>query len=82
MPRPFEKDPTRFFTVVGAPYIHERRTETHYPRPLEIGVAAGGTIFCAVVLGLSLFAQSGFAQSGFAKSGFAKFAEVAQRVVK
>jgi hypothetical protein len=38
---------------------YERRNETHYPRPFEIGVAAGGVIFCAAVLGVSLFADSG-----------------------
>jgi hypothetical protein len=38
---------------------YERRIETHYPRPFEIGVAAGGVIFCAAVLGVSLFANNG-----------------------
>jgi hypothetical protein len=54
----------------GAHY--ERRIETHYPRPFEIGVAAGGAIFCAAVLGVSLFADS----------SFIRFAELAQQAVK
>jgi hypothetical protein len=57
---------------VRASYVHERRTETHYPRLFDIGVAAGGVIFCVAALGVSLFASG----------GLIRFAEVAQHVVK
>jgi hypothetical protein len=77
MRRPFDKDPTQFFTVVGAAYVPEQRTETQQPRRFRIGADAGSTILCAAVLAFSLFAQTGFAQTGFAK-----IAEVAHHVVK
>ena len=72
MSRQFHQDPTGFFSVVGAPhprehhgreyYIHERRTDDQRPRTLEIGVATIFASFCAVALGVSLFASSGAAR--------------------
>ncbi|MEA2979967.1 MAG: hypothetical protein QOF09_1790 [Alphaproteobacteria bacterium] len=82
MTRKFHQDPTEFFSVVGAPYIHEhhlqdgrlrgRRTDDLRPRMLEIGVASVFAAFCAVALGVLLFAGS----------GTAKLVEVASYVVK
>jgi hypothetical protein len=77
MRRHFDNDPTQFFTVVGAPYVHERRTEAPQPRRFRIGAEAATTILCAAALGFSLFAQTSFAHTGFAK-----IAEVAHHVVK
>ena len=72
MTRQFQQDPTEFFSVVGAPYprehqgreyyVHERRTDDQRPRTLEIGVATIFAGFCAVALGVSLFASSGAAR--------------------
>jgi hypothetical protein len=72
MNRQFHQDPTEFFSVVGAPCprghhgreycVRERRTDDQRPRKLEIGVAAIFTGFCAVALGVSLFASSGAAK--------------------
>jgi hypothetical protein len=68
----FHQDPTEFFSVVGAAhprehhgrecYVHERRTDDQRPRTLEIGVATVFVSFCAVALGVSLFASSGAAK--------------------
>ena len=70
MTRHSNQDPTEFFSVVGAPYIRERqetrfhplRTDDARPRTLEIGVVSIFAAFCAVALGVSLFASSGAAQ--------------------
>ena len=72
MTRQFHRDPTEFFSVVGAPYprelhgreyhVRERRTDDQRPRKLEIGVASIFAGFCAVALGVSLFASSGAAR--------------------
>ena len=72
MSRPLHQDPTEFFSVVGAPYlrerdyrephVHERRTDDQRPRRFEIGVATVFVGFCAVALGVSLFASSGAAR--------------------
>ena len=72
MTRPFHQDPTEFFSVVGAPFprerdsreshVYERRTDDQRPRKFEIGVATVFTGFCAVALGVSLFASSGAAR--------------------
>jgi hypothetical protein len=72
MPRPFHQDPTEFFSVVGAPYlrqhdsreshVYERRTDDQRPRKFEIGIATVFAGFCAVALGVSLFASSGAAR--------------------
>ena len=72
MTRQFQQDPTEFFSVVGAPYlreshgddhyIHERRTDDQRPRKFEIGVASVFAGFCAVALGVSLFASDGAAK--------------------
>ena len=73
MTRQFHQDPTEFFSVVGAGYPHEhhcreyycvqeRRTDDQRPRTLEIGVATIFAGFCAVALGVSLFASSGAAK--------------------
>ena len=82
MPHPFDNDPTEFFSVVGAPYVrerhageyqvHERRTDDARPRKLEIGFATVCAGFCAVMLGISLFAGS----------GAARLVEVASHAVK
>jgi hypothetical protein len=69
----FHQDPTEFFSVVGAAYprehhgreysyVQERRTDDQRPRTLEIGVATVFAGFCAVALGVSLFASSGAAK--------------------
>jgi hypothetical protein len=70
MTRHFNQDPTEFFTVIGAPYIREhhrhellaRRTDDERPRRFEIGVASVFAAFCAVALGVSLFASNGAAK--------------------
>ena len=72
MTRQFHQDPTEFFSVVGAPYprerrgrerhVHERRTDDQRPRKLEIGVATMFAGFCAVALGVLLFASTGAAK--------------------
>jgi hypothetical protein len=73
MLRQFHRDPTEFFSVVGASYprehhgrdhyyVQERRTDDLRPRKLEIGVAIVFAGFCAVALGVSLFASSGAAK--------------------
>jgi hypothetical protein len=69
----FHQDATEFFSVVGAAYprehhgreysyVQERRTDDQRPRTLEIGVATVFAGFCAVALGVSLFASSGAAK--------------------
>jgi hypothetical protein len=70
MTRQFHQDPTEFFSVVGAPFVREHhrgeyqihRTDDQRPRKLEIGVATIFTGFCAVALGVLLFANSGAAE--------------------
>jgi hypothetical protein len=68
----YDKDPTRFFTVVGAPYVPERHVDES-PRhrrfrgysegqPPETGVAALWLVFYAVIFGFSLFASGGAAR--------------------
>jgi len=60
MSRSSHNDPTRFFSVVGAPYISETRETFRYrPRLFDIGVATLSVAFCAVALGMSLFADTG-----------------------
>jgi hypothetical protein len=83
MTRQFYQDPTEFFSVVGAPFVrehhsdgycvHERRTDDQRPRKLEIGIATIFTGFCAVALGISLFASS---------SGAARLVGAAYHAVK
>jgi hypothetical protein len=73
------KDPTEFFSVVGAPYVreshleerplHQLRIESQRPRRFEIGVATASALFCVLALGASLFADNG-----------ARFAELARHV--
>jgi hypothetical protein len=82
MTRPFHQDPTEFFSVVGAPFPRERasrpshgyelRTDDQRPRRLEIGAATIFAGFCAVALGVSLFAGT----------GAARLVEVAYQAVK
>jgi hypothetical protein len=72
MNRQFHQDPTEFFSVVGPPYprechsreyyVQERRTDDQRPPKLEIGIATIFAGFCAVALGVSLFASSGAAK--------------------
>jgi len=67
-----DKDPTAFFTVVGAPYVSERHAdaasryrpdcESSESRTPEIGVAALWLVFYAVIVGFSLFASGGAAK--------------------
>ena len=76
MHRQFEKDPTEFFSVVGAPYVRERvresQTDEHgflggrapRRRRFNIGVATVCAGLGAVVLGVSLFATNGVARLG------------------
>jgi hypothetical protein len=40
MHRQLEKDPTEFFSVVGAPYVRERVRESHIGEYLHNGTAA------------------------------------------
>ncbi len=77
MPRHIQKDPTEFFSVVGAPYIRERREETHRNRSWQFGWQIGhraaiALLLCAVSFGVVLSAAS----------GVAKLVEVAQYVKK
>jgi hypothetical protein len=69
MTRQFHQDPTEFFSVVGGPFLREHhrgeyqihRTDDPRPGKLEIGIASIFTGFCAVALGVLLFANSGAA---------------------
>ena len=82
MSRHFDKNHTEFFSVVGAPYLHEghgpgcfaeeRRTDDQRPRKLEIGIASVFAAFCAMSFGFSLFVTS----------GGARLVEVAYQAVK
>ena len=76
MHRQLDKDPTEFFSVVGAPYVRERVREGHTgefhlreqtasarrPRQLKIGFATVCAGVGAVLLGMSLFASDGAAR--------------------
>ena len=76
MHRQFDKDPTEFFSVVGAPYVRERVRESYAgdhlfydrhidearPRKLETGFAAVCAGLGVVLLGISLFASNGAAR--------------------
>ncbi len=63
MTHPVPKDPARFFSVVGAPYIsEERRTLRYRPRRFDIGVATLSVAFCTFAIGASLFAGTGMAK--------------------
>ena len=78
MHRQLERDPTEFFSVVGAPYDRERVREDRagehhlYDRPvsaprrrsLKIGFVTLGAGLSAVFFGISLFATSGAARLG------------------
>jgi hypothetical protein len=78
MHRQFERDPTEFFSVVGAPYVRERVGEPHSDehgflqgvvsaprrRRLNIGVATVCAGLGGVLLGVSLFATNGVARLG------------------
>ena len=73
MPRISHSDPSRFFSVVGAPYISESRETFRYrPRLFDIGVATLSVAFCAGALGMSLFTGT----------GAAKLAQLANHVVQ
>jgi len=78
--RHFDRDPTRFFSVVGAPYVPEQRSEPYYRPRSKIGFAAGATIFCAAVLVLTVFSQTGFAR--ILEVAKQQVVEVAQQVVR
>ena len=77
MPRHIQKDPTEFFSVVGAPYIHERREEAYRDRSWRFGWQIGHRAAVALVLGVVSFSVV-----LSAASGVAKLAEVAQHVKK
>ena len=73
MPRHIHKDPTEFFSVVGAPYVRESRAEParrhhhhHHGGPdarqPEAGVAGLWLVFYVAIFGASLFANSGAAR--------------------
>lgn len=76
MHRQLEKDPTEFFSVVGAPYVRERVREPQADEHrfledqapvqrryrLNIGVATVYAGLGAVLLGVSLFASDGAAR--------------------
>ena len=74
MHRQLDKDPTEFFSVVGAPYVRERVRETQTDghrflegpaprrRQLNIGLVTLGAGLGAVLLGISLFATNGVAR--------------------
>ena len=82
MARKSQQDPTKFFSVVGAPYVREQHGQHHFvrerrtgdqrPRTFEIGLASAFAAFCGSALGVSLFANA----------GAAKLAEVAFNAVK
>jgi hypothetical protein len=74
MHRHFDRDPTEFFSVVGAPYVRERHAgeldlyqrgngEARARTP-ETGFATACAGLGAVLLGISLFASSGAARLG------------------
>jgi hypothetical protein len=66
-----EKDPTEFFSVVGAAYVPERRSESnrHLAEPQgdrrtdiklsEFGAAALWLVFYGLIIGASLFSHAG-----------------------
>ena len=68
MPRHIDKDPTEFFSVVGAPYVRENRSEPadrhtcSDPEPRRAAVAALWLAFYAAIVGVPLFASSGAAK--------------------
>jgi len=69
MLRHTDKDPTEFFTVVGAAYVPEhhvddsnRIREASETRSPETGVAALWLVFYAVIFGYALFASGGAAK--------------------
>jgi hypothetical protein len=76
MHRQLDKDPTEFFSVVGAPYVRERVREGHtgeyrlYDRPasaprwrqFKIGFATVCAGLGGVLLGMSLSATNGAAR--------------------
>ncbi len=63
MTHPVHKDPARFFSVVGAPYISESRETFRYrPRLFDIGVASLSVAFCTFAIGASLLADTGMAK--------------------
>jgi len=69
MSRHVNRDPTEFFSVVGAPYVrdrtgqerpvHELRAQASRPRLFVIGVATLSAAFCAVALAVPLLADTG-----------------------
>lgn len=69
MSRSLEKDPTRFFSVVGAAYVPERHADSfdhsanHHrdaapprTRPAEIGLAASWVVLASLITGILIFA--------------------------
>jgi hypothetical protein len=75
MPHRFQKDPTEFFSVVGAPYIREQRDEIRHDHSAWRSWRIGQRAAIALVLGA---VSAGVVLS--AASGVAKLVEVAQHV--
>lgn len=63
------RDPTEFFSVVGAPPVREHHAETSKPtrkhsdsQPPGAGIAASWLVFYVVIVAVSLFANGGAAK--------------------
>jgi hypothetical protein len=61
-----EKDPTKYFSVVGSAYVPERHDESHRRHMEDVkaderagGVAGLWLVFYAVIIGLSVAANAG-----------------------
>lgn len=68
MPRQINRDPTEFFTSIGAPPVQRRpqerpvralRAEAVRPRWLEIGLASAAAAFCLIAGAAALLANTG-----------------------
>jgi hypothetical protein len=58
-----DKDPTRYFSVVGAPYVPERHAGSHNPfeaapaaQVSEIDLRVSTIVLIALIAGISVFA--------------------------
>ena len=83
MHRQYEKDPTEFFSVVGAPYVRERVREDHTehrlygrptPAPRRRSLKIGFVTLCALV--------GAFVLGMFATAGTAHLSEVAYQAAE
>jgi hypothetical protein len=62
-----ERDPTKYFTVVGAAYVQERHDDRRYVEQMETSGRAGGVaglwlVLYAGVIGFSVIANSNVAK--------------------